>query len=762
MRQKIQMTFMIKLLCCLFLPAMLMAGELDNQKLIITIPHLKTAPKLENFLGMKPGADLEKQMAKVSNFIQREPVDGVPASQQTDVYLGYDAKNLYAVFVAHDSDPNKIRATMSHRENIFGDDIVEIMLDTFQDERRAYAFIANPLGIQFDATWSENQGFDRSFDTLWHSKGRLTDTGYLVWMAIPFKSLRFPSTNEQTWGILLGRDINRDSRQETFWPQNSSKISGRLNQAGTLTGLKNISPGRNVQFIPYATYRAFRVLDEDANPGPQFIHDNLDATTGLDTKLVLKDKFALDLTVNPDFNQVESDEPQVTVNQRFEVFFPEKRPFFLENANYFQTPINLVFTRRIADPQFGGRLTGKAGAYALGALLINEEAAGKQVESNSRLYRKNAVFGIARISRDIFNQSTIGLTYTDREFEQVYNRVAGLDARIKLNKNWTASTQSVFSFSRDENESTLNGTALDLQLNRSGHHLSTHSHYRQFTPDFQTQAGFVNRVDIRNMHHFVSYTFRPESKLVTTWQPGLFVNRIWDFAGTRLDDSVSPRMNFEFSGQNQMEIGYSYFKERLRPVDFSTLSANKDFSEHNWRFELNSRTFDKLNVNAEVSVGTAINFVPAENEAPALANRFSGEFGFTVKPFRTLKIDNTYLLTRFTQKGTSSKIFTNHILRSRWNWQPNRQLSLRFIFDYNATLVNPAFTSLGSEKQLNIDFLLTYLVNPWTALYVGTNYNYRNIDLVRRMTGNVIVPTRNDFLNDGRQFFVKYSYLFRI
>jgi hypothetical protein len=198
----------------------------------------------------------------------------------------------------------------------------------------------------------------------------------------------------------------------TTWPHMSSRVEGRLNQAATATGIENISPGRNFQLIPYGAFRSFRALDERDEDRPQFVREKGELDGGLDAKFVLKDSLVLDLTVNPDFSQVESDQPQVTVNQRFEVFFPEKRPFFLENANFFETPINLVFTRRIADPQFGARLTGKMGPYTLGAMVIDDQSPGRQVPDDDPLQDKRALFGIFRVSRDIFQQSNLGFIFT--------------------------------------------------------------------------------------------------------------------------------------------------------------------------------------------------------------------------------------------------------------------------------------------------------------------------------------------------------------
>ncbi len=727
----------------------------------IAVPALSGEPKLERFLTMKAEGKVEEEMARVSDFIQRTPKDGEPSTQRTDVYLGHDDKNLYAVFVAFDSDPDKVRAHMSRRETAVNDDQVEIMLDTFHDQRRAYAFVTNPLGVQWDALWTEGDGFDQSFDTVWHSRGVLTDQGYVVLMAIPFKSLRFPSAPEQKWGVILLREIQRGNFEQTFWPHISSTIEGRLNQAGTLLIKKSISPGRNMQFIPYATYRTFRALEPSGPAGPRFISDGADPDAGVDAKIVIQDNMALDLTGNPDFSQVESDEPQLTVNQRFEVFFPEKRPFFLENSNFFTSPINLVFTRRIADPQFGIRLTGKSGPYAIGTMLMDDEAPGSRIQPGDAAHGKRAFFGVARVSRDILNQSNIGFTYTGREFEGEYNHVAGIDTRLKLDQNWDARTQAVFSSTDPGNASTFTGGAYTLSLNRSGRQLNTHTHFQTFDSDFATFTGFVPRRDIRDFHNNISYSFRPERKFLIRWGPEFFVQGIWDNDGTRLDEIIEGSLEWEFTGQTLFEVNYRSQRERLRPRDFGILTQPRDFDTDFWEIEYRTRVLDELNIDGTFAWGRAINFEPRPGGEPHVADMIDSNLQLAVQPLQQLRIDNRYIFFKLSDRNTGKKILTNQILRSRWNYQFDRKLSVRLILQYDVTTANPLLTSLETTKNFNVDFLITYLVNPWTAIFAGINSNYQNLDLVGGDQFRRLVRTRTDFLNDSRQFFVKYSYLFR-
>ena len=316
-------------------------------------------PALQQFLGMAPD-ETAPILVEVRDFTQQLPSDGAPATQKTSVFLGYDTRNLYLVWVCRDAEPGGIRAHMSRREQIYEDDYVEVTLDTFKDARHAFVFACNPLGVQADGLWTEgNAEADNTWDTLWHSRGLLTADGFLVCQTIPFRSLRFVDTPLQEWGIVLRRRIARADEQD-YWPRVSSRIAGRLNQEAVLRGLENVEPGHNLQFIPYTTARGYRSLDTRDPANPRFATKRAEVQAGLDSKFVFQNSMVLDVTLNPDFSQVESDEPQNTVNQRFEVFFPEKRPFFMENSNYFASAgtaalTQLVFTRRIADPRIRGQ-----------------------------------------------------------------------------------------------------------------------------------------------------------------------------------------------------------------------------------------------------------------------------------------------------------------------------------------------------------------------------------------------------------------------
>lgn len=733
----------------------------------VLIPRVSPPPVLEDFLDMKPSPAWEGKLAKVDKFTQRVPSDGEPSTQQTDAYLGYDDKNLYAIFVCFDKEPQKLRARLSRRDDLIDDDSVEILLDTFHDHRRAYTFLSNPLGVQADGLWTEGQGFDFSFDTVWNSEAKVTDRGFVVWMALPFRSLRFANSDPKTWGIVLNRGIPRNN-EDTFWPPYSSRIQGRLNQEGEADGLEKISPGRNLQLIPYGIFRSFKEPDLRDPITPTYTQRQAFFQAGLDAKVVLKDKFVLDMTANPDFSQIESDDPQVTVNQRFEVFFPEKRPFFLENSNYFQTPINLLFTRRIADPRWGVRLTGKDGPWAVGMLVADDAGPGNNAAASDPLFHKDAYFAVGRVSRDLGSQSSIGVTYTDREIDGFFNRVGGIDGRLTLNSNWVAAFQAVYSSTVnvvDSNFSTngayQSGSAANFTLERDGRKLNYSLEYEDRSPNFRTLTGFDPQPDIRNLFQHLQYSFRPEGKHLISWGPQFETYQTFDHEGNRINSGYFPSMRVELVGQTFLSVLFAQEMERLRPQDFSAITTIQKYVRHTTEFSFDTGYYRQVSFHADYRFGTRVNYDPPDGVIPFLARRTSATSTLTVRPNKALRVDTSYILFRLHSFANAPGSLNNHILRSKWNYQFNRQFSFRFIGQYDTVLANPSFTALHTTKNFNADFLFTYLLHPSTAVYVGYNTNLANVLSPLAYDDDQDLLRGKRFVNDGKNFFVKVSYLFR-
>ena len=748
----------------------------------LSIPRLSAEPRLDDFIGMTPVTPLARNMTRVANFVQREPDDGDSASQRTEVYLGYDQTELYAVFLAFDNAPEQIRANMSSRENIDGDDLVEMTIDTFNDQRTAFSFRSTPLGIQWDARWTEGAsrraGFDTTLEAVWRSDGRLTDEGYMVKIAIPLRSLRFPDREDQLWRVQFGRHIPRLS-EWAYWPAYSIDVEGRLNQTALLRGVRDVSPGNNYQIIPFIFSRDVEALDPEASGGPK-LKSLTETDVGVDAKFVFNDSMVLDVTLNPDFSQVESDEPQVTVNERFEVQFPERRPFFVENADFFATDSTLVFTRRIVDPEAGLRFTGRAGNYGFGAILINDEAPGQNDEQGKRrrrddpLYGEKAEIAILRGYRDISEQDRVGFLLSERRFGDGNNRVVSIDGRFRLDENWSTQMQVVGTRSEPLGNSSssnngdhsghehdeLRGYQRNIQVNHSGRTVNTHTHFIETTSDYVAELGFQQRFfrnDTSGLHHRMQFNFFPEDSNINRWSVTMFSVYLESMDGTKIFHQNGPSFGLNFDTR-EFELDWTDYNEVLRPGDFDGIVTNMGYDYATWEVGYTDTTLSSLEFEVEYIWGSALNLVPPAGALPAVADTKRIEADLLWRPFDRLRVANTYLHTELeTQAG--AKVFSNQIIRSNWNYQFTREWSLRFIAQYEETDAGPA-TRLIDDRNLNFDLLLRYVINPWSAFYAGYNSNRSNFAIVESEGERELLVT-DGLRQDGEQFFVKFSYLFQ-
>ncbi|HYT72856.1 MAG TPA: DUF5916 domain-containing protein [Gemmatimonadales bacterium] len=713
----------------------------------LTIPRVDRPPALADFLAGSPGAaGAAGAGLRVTEFRQREPGDGTPVSQATTAYLSYDDANLYVVFVCSD-DPAKVRANIARRESISNDDQVVVYLDTFRDRKRAYFFAANPLGVQEDGIRTEGQDEDKSFDAVWSSDGKVTDSGYVVRIAIPFRSLRFSMDSAQIWGVALGRVIQR-TNEEAYWPHITKRVKGFVPQFRTLDGLAQISPGRNVQLNPYSMLARARVFDEDI-PG----HLNQrDERIGTDAKMVVRDALTLDATVNPDFSQVETDDPQVTVNQRFEVQFPEKRPFFLENAGYFQTPVELLFSRRIVDPGVGLRATGKMGRWALGGLAMNDRAG---LEDDDPAFGKDTWIGAVRVQRELGKESHVGFLATDREFLESwkYDRMFSLDGRWRAGDHVSLVGQVMRSENRAHEGQRLAGWGVLADLSWEGRHFDYAGKYDEFTPEFAAPLGFVKRVGYRRTKQSWEYTFRPKG-IVTKYGPSLATSFLWDHATSRLLDR-------EVEGQFTVELE-GHTKLRLTRAEAFELFDGLEFRPHANQMDVGTEWLKWGSLEATYAWGTAVNHHPAKGLDPALGRAVEAEVGLTLRPTPRMKLSQSYVESTLRTRPGSVKYFTERQVREKLSYQFSRALSLRAIVDYKWDDFNTALVKEDDprERKWAMDLLLTYLAHPGTALYVGYTDKYENL-AIRRGLETEVVRSRSPDLSVGRQVFVKLSYLLR-
>src|SRR6266404_1257590 len=339
----------------------------------IVIPRFNKPPVIDGKLD----DEVWKQAVVLRDFLQVSPGDNIAPSKPTEMMIGYDARTFYMAFRCYD-EPDKVRATVAKRDQVFGEDNVRVFLDTFNAQRRAYVLGFNPLGVQADGIMTEGSGTDFSVDIVMESKGMLTSDGWTLEVAIPFKSLRYEAGNGKLWGIDVWRNIDRFNDEIDSWMPNSRDISSQLSQEGHLTGLEGISTERTLEIIPSLTVsetgKRIAALPAGAaglDPG-RFVNERLKFDPGVSVKFGLTPTVTLDFTLNPDFAQVEADQTVVTANQRFPIFFEEKRPFFLEGIDIFKTPLQPVHTRAIVDPDAAAKLTGKRGRNTFGFLVASD------------------------------------------------------------------------------------------------------------------------------------------------------------------------------------------------------------------------------------------------------------------------------------------------------------------------------------------------------------------------------------------------------
>src|SRR5687768_7681563 len=420
----------------------------------VVLPKFDTPPVIDGKLN----DEVWQKAVVLKDFYQIQPGDNTPPSKPTEVLLGFDPKFIYIAFKATD-EPDKIRATVAKRDNIFQDDYVGFYLDTFNDKRKAFEAFFNPLGIQGDGILTEGRGEDFSVDLLMESKGVIHETGFDVEVAIPFKSLRFEAGKGKLWGAHFFRRIKRFENELDSWMPFSRSIDSNLSQAGHLTGLEGISVERTIELIPSFTVSqnsrfvgSFPPIPAGGDPG-RIVHEPVGFDVGLTAKFIPSSAVTVDLAVNPDFAQVEADQLVVTANQRFPIFFPEKRPFFLEGIDIFQTPITAVHTRAIVDPDVAVKTTGKVGRNTFGLMVASDNGPGnlsaddrgslascverraldpRTICNAERFIDKNAYIGVLRLKRDVGKENSLGLLATSYSFIEKHNNVLGIDGRLRL------------------------------------------------------------------------------------------------------------------------------------------------------------------------------------------------------------------------------------------------------------------------------------------------------------------------------------------
>ena len=732
---------------CAFLSLMTALAAFADQA-PLRIPRASRPPKLSDFLNGTP----REAEAVVTVFKQWTPHDGESISQPTTAFLSYDRKNLYVGWICKD-DPAKIRARVAPRKQIDTDDRVTINIDTFQDHKHAYWFDVNPYGIQFDGRTTDGIGDDSSWEALWYTEGRMTRDGYAVLETIPFRSLRFPRGPRQVWNICLARMIQRNN-EFSSWPYITQRVPQFVGQFAPIEIDEDISPGRNIELIPYELYSYDRYLDPSLGFQLQREHH-----PGLDAKMVLHDALTLDLAANPDFSEIGADAPQVKVNQRYEVIYPERRPFFLENASAFLTPEQLFFSRRIVDPQFGAKLTGSMGRWSVGALAADDRAPGEVLLQGQTGHGDRAVDAVFRAEREFGHQSHIGLFLSNTSFDATSNRVGSIDLRYLFSGGWTVVGQATSTGTRTSPSESKAGPGYLLNLSKSDAHNNFWSTYTDRSPGMAATLGYLNRTDIRNWETSYGYQWKPPAnRTVLSYGPGMDVVVNYDHERRLENWSATPSLSVTLPRLTTLAMSHGEAYEL-----FSGIGLRERYTTLN----ISTSWYKWLQMSAIYTQGKEPNYYPAAGISPFMARANNASATVTLRPQPHLRLDEIYYYTRLATDPSSllaslpsGDIFTNHLMRSEVNYQFTRDYSFNAIFDYNSLLPNNDLVASSYAKQADTTLLFTYLPHPGPAFYLGYADTFQNVDYEAEATPPYM-PTSVPGTSTDRQVFVKVSYLLR-
>lgn len=754
-----------------------------------------------------------RSAAVLKDFYQIHPGDNIQPSRPTEVLLGYDAKSLYIAFRAHD-DPGKVRATLARRDAIFDDDTVGVYLDTYNDKRRAYNLSFNPHGVQADSVLIAGGDDDRSIDILMESKGVVTDDGYTVEVAIPFKSLRYRAGKDQLWGVHFFRSIKRFNNEVDSWMPLARGRSDRLSQAGHITGFEGLSTERTVELIPSLTLsetgRRVNALSPAAlqqnpqllDPG-RLVNEPIKYDLGLTAKFGITPTVTLDFALNPEFGEVEADQPVVTTNQRFPIFFPEKRPFFLEGREIFQTPLNAVHTRAIVDPDIAVKLSGKRGRNTFGLLLASDNAPGnfrgdeRLNPRNFRFLDKNAYIGILRLKRDVGQESSLGFTATSYNFIERHNQLGGFDGRFRFNP------QTVFSFQvlgttsrgyfydpeRDQNlYRTGNGFGYFWSYEKTGRHFGYSLSGQGRTRDYRADVGFTRRPNTNAKA--LSFTYnsepQPDAKLIS-WSMSNSTSTNFDWQGRMQNWGNYSQIGFYLRHETSLSLAFERGYERLFEEEFGAqrtaqrpcaplgddpdlppctfFGPDPERSAYRKSLSFSGETTPSKKYSLSLYAGytwgvfdldfgagpryprvsPAALLNPDAPIDPGAGNSLDASLSFTYQPTEALNATFSYTKSRLVRQDTRRVAFDDNIYSLHTTYQFTRFTFARARIDYDTISAN-----------VSGQFLFGWTPSPGTALYVGYNDNL-NYHGFNPFTGQL----EPGFRRNGRTFFIKMSYLIR-
>ncbi len=699
-----------------------------------------------------------KLAPRVSLDYEIQPGNNTPAPQKTEALVLYNSQFVYFGFICHDTDPSQIRAHVTDRDNIFQDDFAGVILDTYDDHQRAYEFFVNPFGIQADLMRNGNNE-DPTWDAVWYSKGSLSDSGYTVEMAIPFKSLRLPDKAIQNWGILIFRNIPRSSRIQTSWVHLDLNDPCSLCQEGILAGIKGMQSGNSISVLPYAMGLENGSVADASNASSAFSNGPVTGRFGVGLTYFPNPSLSLEGVVNPDFSQVESDVTQISLNSTFALFYPEKRPFFMEGSDIFSTLIQAYYSRMINNPLAAAKLVEKSGHWSVGYLAAEDRTTpfiiageeGSVTDNNGDNTFPTPYRSFSNIVRARYNlgtQSFVGALGTFRNFTKAHNYVGGVDWDYFFDGNYTFDGQFLFSNTRELNDTNLvsdpsyfgntrftkafdgqeyDGTGFQTDFRRDARHYTFRFTYKDFSPTFQAEDGYVFSNDLRTVDMEHTLLFYPNTSLVDNWGFDLESGLHFDYQGSRKERWILPSLILDLKSQTQLQVTYYLVNDELfHSVNFVGV--------HRWQFNLQSDPTSSISFYLNASVGRFID--RASDTAIGKGHEISAEL--VLRPTDRLSLTADYSRSRLSNLVGGQLFYDGYIARLSAIYQFNGQIFLRLVGQYDQF-----------SGSVEVDPLFSYKLNPFTIFYAGSTNS-----LTKFGQPYGLVQT-------GREFFVKAQYLFQ-
>jgi len=705
--------------------AMLILVPVLSAEEVLTVPPTETAPVIDGKLDDPAWA----QALILDNFKTINPDYGKEPAQKSIAYMTYDAENIYFAMRCFDEEPGKIKASVSSRDAMFQDDYVAIMLDTFNTMQEGFGFFLNPLGIQGDGMINADGNAEPSFDMVWFSKGQIDDEGFSVECQVPLKSIRFPSKKTKIVRVGFFRQVTRNSELSGTPPMFADKGSLlKQAQAVSVTGWKY---KRVVELLPAVTHSNRKMAE-----GGELITDDKSTDLSLTGKIGITSDLTLDAAYNPDFSQIEADAGQIDVNLRYQLYYPEKRPFFLEGNDLFRFAGNvedgplaaIVHTRRIVDPSIGFKLTGKLGSRNTLATIYARD------DLPEDPLNQHPDFSIVRFKHALKEDSYIGGFYTGKESGQDFNRVVGSDGRIRLSDTAMASYHIFGSFSRIDGEGAdNNGHALGLNYNFGNRKFIMDLGYQDVSKDFRIDTGFITRTGLRRISAFTMYRIYPKSNIINRIEPFYWSYHLYDTY-----DSMFETLNL---------FTLRFHLPRSTMIRFDGILANEVFAGDRFRtssfgFQGESQITKVVYAHLFFRRGGSIYYDP---DAPfqGYGNRMGA--GIQYQPLENLNFVLSLSYVDFFRDEDKVKLYDYAILRSRNTFQINKYLFLRAIFEYNTF-----------RDRLTADLLASFTYIPGTVIHVGYGSAMEKLE----WDGQSYVGS-DRFMETNRGFFFKVSYLWR-